>query len=241
MTGSATQSLLEQIPASSIDRVEIITSPTAKYDPEGVAGILNIILKKDKLEGKNGQVSVTWGTERKPQRIIQWQHPGSAIELLHECRVEPAQWIPQRKQHSRTSLWRRPGGRYDSLSVLTSSSMSDNLRSSWNFKTALTGRPHRKPRGTSACAPTKAAVPGIEDVVNLETWSTDALGGFTRYGLSVATMHPRTWTWGTSTSTRNAMCFKPLPAGPSAAPRTTPVAGLAHPPFGPSLSSPMPT
>ena len=63
MVGSGTQALLEQIPASSIDRVEIITSPTAKYDPEGVAGILNIILKKDKLEGKHGQFSFTWGTD----------------------------------------------------------------------------------------------------------------------------------------------------------------------------------
>ena len=70
MTGSATQSLLEQIPASSIDRVEIITSPTAKYDPEGVAGILNIILKKDKLEGKKRTSQRDLGDQRKPQWIL---------------------------------------------------------------------------------------------------------------------------------------------------------------------------
>ena len=105
MTGSATQSLLEQIPASSIDRVEIITSPTAKYDPEGVAGILNIILKKDKLEGKKWPGQRHMGNRREPQRLLQRQHPRSETQLFAECGLEPTDWIPPWRQRARTSLW----------------------------------------------------------------------------------------------------------------------------------------
>ncbi len=53
---------LQQLPASSIENVEVITNPSAKYDPEGIVGIININLKKDQLEGTNGTVNLTAGT-----------------------------------------------------------------------------------------------------------------------------------------------------------------------------------
>lgn len=52
---------LRQIPASSIEKVEIITNPSAKYDPEGVSGIINIVMKKSKLKGFNGTIDVSAG------------------------------------------------------------------------------------------------------------------------------------------------------------------------------------
>ena len=48
------QDALQQIAASSIDKIEIITNPTAKYDAEGTAGIINIILKKNLGQELNG-------------------------------------------------------------------------------------------------------------------------------------------------------------------------------------------
>ncbi len=42
---------LKQIPASAIDKIEIITNPSVKYDPDGTAGIINVITKKGKLKG----------------------------------------------------------------------------------------------------------------------------------------------------------------------------------------------
>ncbi|HEX8278590.1 MAG TPA: TonB-dependent receptor plug domain-containing protein, partial [Segetibacter sp.] len=52
---------LQQLQASMIDRVEIITNPSARYEAEGMAGIINIILKKDKRQGFNGSFELTTG------------------------------------------------------------------------------------------------------------------------------------------------------------------------------------
>ena len=56
---------LEQIPASSVQSVEIITNPSAKYDPDGAAGIINLVMKKQKQLGFNGIVNASVGTRSK--------------------------------------------------------------------------------------------------------------------------------------------------------------------------------
>ena len=60
--GKPTATTLDQIPASSIQSVEVITNPSARYDASGAGGILNIILKKERRDGLNGQASATGGT-----------------------------------------------------------------------------------------------------------------------------------------------------------------------------------
>ena len=55
--------VLEQMPANSIERIEVITNPSAKYKPEGTAGIINIVLKKDTDLGWNGNIAVNAGNQ----------------------------------------------------------------------------------------------------------------------------------------------------------------------------------
>jgi outer membrane receptor protein involved in Fe transport len=57
--------LLEQIPANSIARIEVISNPSARFDAESTGGIINIILKKNRQAGYNGNVNAGGGARQK--------------------------------------------------------------------------------------------------------------------------------------------------------------------------------
>ena len=61
LAGFGSTNVLGQLPADAIDRVEVITSPSARYDAEGTAGIINIILRKEKTLGFNGSLTANVG------------------------------------------------------------------------------------------------------------------------------------------------------------------------------------
>ena len=62
-----TAQLLKQIPSTSIKSIELITNPSAKYDPEGMSGIINIVLHKNTMIGFNGSTSVGLRYEKEPK------------------------------------------------------------------------------------------------------------------------------------------------------------------------------
>ncbi len=63
-TGSGRRGEIENIAASMIEKVEVITNPSAKYDPDGVGGIINIVMKRGALDGFNGNISAMQGDFR---------------------------------------------------------------------------------------------------------------------------------------------------------------------------------
>lgn len=62
LSGGNGKSLLSGIPAGSIERIEIVTNPSAKYDPDGTSGIINVVLKKNVKLGLNGIVTLSAAT-----------------------------------------------------------------------------------------------------------------------------------------------------------------------------------
>ncbi len=61
LTGYGNQKGLDNIPASTIERIEIINNPSAKYDAAGMAGIINIVYKKEKQTGLHGSIGLAYG------------------------------------------------------------------------------------------------------------------------------------------------------------------------------------
>lgn len=65
--GDALLQLLESMPASNIESIELITTPPSSYDAEGVGGIINIVLVKNLEEGSNGNISLNIGYGERPK------------------------------------------------------------------------------------------------------------------------------------------------------------------------------
>ncbi|MGQ1786781.1 TonB-dependent receptor domain-containing protein [Saccharicrinis sp. GN24d3] len=61
LTGYGNQKGLDNIPASNVERIEIINNPSAKYDAAGMAGIINIVYKKEKQNGLHGSIGFAYG------------------------------------------------------------------------------------------------------------------------------------------------------------------------------------
>ena len=68
---------LQTIPANQIKAIEVITSPGAQYDAQGTGGIINIVLKDNKSQGVNGNVSATVGTRQENATLNLHAHKGN--------------------------------------------------------------------------------------------------------------------------------------------------------------------
>jgi len=79
MTGNAN---LEQMPASLVERIEVITNPSAKFKPDGTGGIINIILKKERKKGFNGIVGANAGNNSRFNANLQLNYNSGKINLF---------------------------------------------------------------------------------------------------------------------------------------------------------------
>ncbi|MCY7361220.1 MAG: TonB-dependent receptor, partial [Ignavibacteria bacterium] len=82
LEGTNRNAVLQQIPANTVESIELITNPSAKYDPEGTTGILNIVLKKNSDFGYNGNLNLNAGTQDKYSGGINLNIKNSKINIF---------------------------------------------------------------------------------------------------------------------------------------------------------------
>jgi outer membrane receptor protein involved in Fe transport len=95
LTGFGNQAGLDNIPASAVDKIEIINNPSAKYDANGNAGIINIVYKKIKQPGFNGKIGITSGLGA--LRIKKENYPGIQPQYQYTPKINPSLSLNYRK------------------------------------------------------------------------------------------------------------------------------------------------
>ncbi len=85
-SGLTMNNALDQIPSANIERVEVITNPSASFDASGSAGIINIVLKKNKDEGFSGQVRAVAGVPAEYQIMPGVNYKNQNINLFGNVR-----------------------------------------------------------------------------------------------------------------------------------------------------------
>ena len=97
LVGLSTQDALRSLQADMIERIEVVTNPSVRYEAEGTAGIINIVLKKDKRKGFNGSVDLRggfpfeWGKAQPTPFPYQW---GAGVNLQSESKYGSLVIIP---------------------------------------------------------------------------------------------------------------------------------------------------
>ena len=82
LTGDALTNFIKQLPANLVDRVEVVPNPSAKYDPDGMGGILNIVLKQNADLGTSGGLTVGAGTGGKYNASGNLGHQSGPLSLF---------------------------------------------------------------------------------------------------------------------------------------------------------------
>ncbi len=73
---------LDEMPADMIESIELITNPSARYDPDGTSGMINIVLKKERDPGYNGMVSMTYGTKAKAFGTLNFNYRENKVNFF---------------------------------------------------------------------------------------------------------------------------------------------------------------
>lgn len=74
--------ILSQLPANTVDKIEVITNPSAKYKPDGTSGIINIVLKKNTSSGLNGSIVVNGGNRSRYNSNITMNYNPGKLNLF---------------------------------------------------------------------------------------------------------------------------------------------------------------
>lgn len=89
--------ILQSLPADAVDRIEVITNPSSKYDPDGLSGIINVITKKDALKGFNGNFSLNGGSNNKYSGFVGLNYRVEKLNFFAQSYMSSNQWDNERK------------------------------------------------------------------------------------------------------------------------------------------------
>ena len=118
---------LQQIPAGTIDKIELITNPSAKYDPEGVSGIINVILKKQRQAGLSGTATLDGGWPQRYGGSLLLNYRFNGLSLFAGADLRNGKWPGTRS----TESWTRSG---DTTYWAVSSGEGERGRSSYGLR-----------------------------------------------------------------------------------------------------------
>jgi outer membrane receptor protein involved in Fe transport len=79
--GASAAQALQAMPADSVERVEVITNPSAEFSPEGAAGIINLVTKKNRKPGKSGSVRLNVGDGGRSSAGVTWAYNSNKLTL----------------------------------------------------------------------------------------------------------------------------------------------------------------
>ena len=121
---------LRQIPSSAIENIEIITNPSAKYEPDGTAGIINLVMKKNSMNGINGIVNASVGSGEKYRGDFTLNYRTNKFNFFIG-----ADWRDETNEGGMSSM--RESYSNDTTTYLNINGDRDFIRSGHNFKSGI--------------------------------------------------------------------------------------------------------
>lgn len=121
---------LQQIPASAVERIEIITNPSAKYDPDGLSGIINVVMKKQQKPGYNGIINASVGTGNKYTTDFLLNYRTGKINLFGGASYNLNHFGGEGESYNKTFS-------QDTTTVRSTDSEREMQRDGWDVKTGI--------------------------------------------------------------------------------------------------------
>jgi len=120
LMGKNRAEVLQQIPANTIEKIEVITNPSAKYRPDGTAGMINIVMKKNTKAGFNGNITGNIGNKERENGSLNLNYKTSKLNTFATYSI---------RQDERNRFGNTNREFTDSLSRATTGFYTENYRS----------------------------------------------------------------------------------------------------------------
>jgi outer membrane receptor protein involved in Fe transport len=122
LMGANRAAVLQQMPANTIEKIEVITNPSAKYKPDGTSGIINIVLKKNKDLGFNGSVIANVGNDWRSNASLTTNYNSGRFNIFGSYSIR------QDERHRLTNDFRQRKDNLSNILSTTKQNISDLSR-----------------------------------------------------------------------------------------------------------------